>query len=66
MKLIIAVILAWLLVLPLKYLKMASSESHNTRLSGTKQDLADFKNDFKLSFLCLKNRIVQKVNSINS
>ena len=66
LKLIIAVILAWLLVLPLKYLKMASNESHNTRLSGMKQDLADFKNDFNLSFLCLKNRIVQKVNSINS
>ena len=44
---------------------MASSESHNTRLSGMKQDLADFKNDFNLSFLCLKNRIVQKFNSIN-
>ena len=28
------------------YLKMASSESHNTKLSSMKQDLVDFKNDF--------------------
>ena len=31
---------------------MASSESHNTRPSGMKQDLVDFANDLSLS--CLK------------
>ena len=45
---------------------MASSEAHNTRLSGMKQDLADFKNDFNSSLSCLKNSINQKFNSINS
>ena len=43
-----------------------ASESHNTRLSGMKQDCADFKNDFNSSFSCLKNSIDQKFNSINS
>ena len=45
---------------------MASSESHNTRLSGMKQDLVDFKNDFNSSLSCLKNSIDQKFSSINS
>ena len=45
---------------------MASSESHNTRLSGMKQDVADVKNDFNSSLSCLKNSIDQKFNSINS
>ena len=45
---------------------MASSESHNTRLSGMKQDLVDFKNDFNSSLSCLKNSIDQKFRSINS
>ena len=43
-----------------------ASESHNTRLSGMKQDHADFKNDFNSSLSCLKNSIDQKFNSINS
>ena len=47
-------------------MKIASSESQNTRLSGTKQDLVDFKNDFNSSLSCLKNSIDQKVNNINS
>ena len=54
------------MVSPLKYLKMASSESHNRRLSDMKQDLVDLKNDFNLSLSCLKNSIDQKFNSINS
>ena len=45
---------------------MASSELHNTRLSGMKKDLVDFKNDFNSSLSCLKNSIDQKFNSINS
>ena len=45
---------------------MASSESHNTRLSGMKQDLVDFKNDFNSSLSCLKNSIDQKFRNINS
>ena len=45
---------------------MASSESHNTRLSGMKQDLADVKNDFNSTLSCLKNSIDQKFNSIDS
>ena len=45
---------------------MASSESHNRRLSDMKQDLVDLKNDFNLSLSCLKNSIDQKFNSINS
>ena len=45
---------------------MASSESHNTRLSGMKQDLVDFKNDFNSSLSCLKNSTDQKFNNINS
>ena len=45
---------------------MASSESHNTRLSGMKQDLVDFKNDFNLSLSCLKYSIDQKFSNINS
>ena len=45
---------------------MASSESHNTRLSGMKQDLVDFKNDFNSSLSCLKYSIDQKFSSINS
>ena len=45
MKLIIAVVIsAWFLVSSLKYLKMTSGNSYNTKLSGMKQDLADFKN----------------------
>ena len=58
--------LVWFLVNYLKYLKMASSESHNTRLRGMKQDLVDFKNDFKSSLSCLKNSIDQKFSNINS
>ena len=50
----------------LKYLKIASSESQNTWLSGMKQDLVDFKNDFNSSLSCLKNSIDQKLNNINS
>ena len=50
----------------LKYLKMVSSESHNTRLSDMKQDLVDFRNDFNLCLSCLKNSIDQKFNNINS
>ena len=50
----------------MKYLKIASSESQNTRLSGMKQDLVDFKNNFNSSLSCLKNSIDQKVNNINS
>ena len=45
---------------------MVSSESHNTRLSGMKQDLVDFKIDFNSSLSCLKNSIDQKFNRINS
>ena len=45
---------------------MASSESHNTRLSGMKQDLVDFKNDFNSSLSCLQNSIDQKFSNINS
>ena len=45
---------------------MASSESHNTRLSGMKQDLVDFKNDFNSSLSCLKNSIDQKSSNINT
>ena len=45
---------------------MASSESQNTRLSGMKQNLADFKNDFNSSLPCLKSSIDQKFNIINS
>ena len=45
---------------------MASSESQNTRLSGMKQSLADFKNDFNSSLPCLKSSIDQKFNIINS
>ena len=45
---------------------MASSESHNTRLSGMKQDLVDFKNNFNSSWSYLKNSIDKKFNSINS
>ena len=45
---------------------MASSESHNTRLSGMKQDLVDFKNDFNSSLSCLKNSIDHKFSNINS
>ena len=45
---------------------MASSESHNTRLSDMKKDLVDFKNDFNSSLSCLKNSIDQKFSSINS
>ena len=44
---------------------MASSESHSARLSGMKQDLADFKNEFNSSLSCLKNSIDQKFKSIN-
>ena len=66
MKLIIVVILGSLLVNSLKYLKMVSSESHNTRLSDMKQDLVDFRNDFNLCLSCLKNSIDQKFNNINS
>ena len=54
------------MVSPLKYLKMGSSESHNTRLSRMKQDLVDFKNDLDSSLSCLKSSIDQKFNSINS
>ena len=63
---IVVVTLVWFLVSPLKYLKIASSESHNTRLSDKKQDLVDFKNDSNSSLSCLKNSIDQKFNSINS
>ena len=66
MKLIIVVILGSLLVNSLKYLKMVSSKSHNTRLSDMKQDLVDFRNDFNLCLSCLKNSIDQKFNNINS
>ena len=45
---------------------MASSDSNNTRLSGMKQDLSDFKNDFNSSLSCLKNSIDQKFSNINS
>ena len=45
---------------------MASSESHNTRLNGMKQDLADVKNDFNSTLSCLKNSTDQKFNSIDS
>ena len=45
---------------------MASSESHNARLTGMKHDLVDFKNDFKSSLSCLKNSTDQKFNNINS
>ena len=45
---------------------MASSESHNERLTGMKQDLVDFKNDFNSSLSCLKNSTDQKFNNINS
>ena len=45
---------------------MASSESQNTRLSGMKQNLADFKNDFNSSLPYLKSSIDQKFNIINS
>ena len=45
---------------------MASSESHNTRLIGMKQDLVDFKNDFNSSLPCLKNSTDQKFSNINS
>ena len=45
---------------------MASSESQNTRLSGMKQNLADFKNDFNSSLPSLKSSIDQKFNIINS
>ena len=50
----------------MKYLKIASSESQNPWLSGMKQDLVDFKNDFNSSLSCLKNSIDQKLNNINS
>ena len=45
---------------------MSSSESHNTRFSGMKQDLVDFKIDFNSYLSCLKNSIDQKFNIINS
>ena len=35
---------------------MASSEPHNARLSGMKQDLAYFKNDFNSSLSCFKQK----------
>ena len=42
---------------------MASSESRNARLTGIKQDLVDFKNDFNLSLSCLKNSTDQTFNN---
>ena len=45
---------------------MASTESHNTGLSGMKKDLADFENGFNSPLSCLKNNVDQKFNSIDS
>ena len=42
---------------------MASSEPHNARLSGMKQDLAYFKNDFNSSLSCFKQKTLTQ-NSI--
>ena len=55
---IVVVILVWFLVSPLKYLKMASSESHKTSLNGIKQDLVDFKNDFNSSLLTKNSTVL--------
>ena len=41
------------------------SESHNTRLSGMKQDILDFKNEFTSSTESLKSNIDEKFNLVN-
>ena len=46
-------------------LKM-TSESHNTRLGGIKQDIQDFKSDFNSLLSSLKNEIQSKFENINT
>ena len=41
-----------------------SSESHNTRLDGMKQELYDFKNDFSTQLSDLSNNLNEKFNSL--
>ena len=42
-----------------------TSESHNTRLGGMKQDILDFKNKFTSSIESLKSSTDEKFNLIN-
>ena len=46
-------------------LKM-TSESHNTRLGGIKQDIQDFKSDFNSLLFSLKNEIQSKFENRNT
>ena len=43
-----------------------TSESHNTRLGGIKQDIQDFKSDFNSLLSSLKNEIQSKFENINT
>ena len=41
-----------------------SSESHNTRLGGMKQELHDFKNDFSTQLSDLSNSLNEKFDNL--
>ena len=43
-----------------------TSDSHNTRLGGIKQDIQDFKSDFNSFLSSLKNEIQPKFDNINT
>ena len=43
-----------------------TSESHNTRLGGIKQDIQDFKSDFNSILSGLKNEIQSKFENVNT
>ena len=43
-----------------------TSDSHNTRLGGIKQDIQDFKSDFNSLLSSLKNGIQSKFDNINT